>query len=247
MDKGEPSRPIGFDWPPVQLPRASFTVSKTLVAPGEPITFTNTSSRNTQSLKWTFKGADVESSTEQQPRVTYSKEGSYDVELTAINEAGETTTEMKGIVTVTKNAQAGLSLLSKGAKAEASSYVNESEAPKFAVDGDLGTKWCAVGSAPHTITVDLGTAKLISEVRMAHASAGGESVGMNTKAYTIEVSADGENFQEVSRTTNNTQGSTLNTFAATTARFVRVIIDQPTQGADTAVRLYELEVYGLAE
>lgn len=61
------------------------------------------------------------------------------------------------------------------------------------------------------------------------------------------MSADGENFQEVSRTTNNTQGSTLNTFAATTARFVRVIIDQPTQGADTAVRLYELEVYGLAE
>lgn len=246
-NKGEPSRPISFDWPPVQLPRASFTVSKTLVAPGEPITFTNTSSRNTQSLKWTFKGADVESSTEEQPRVTYSKEGSYDVELTAINEAGETTTEMKGIVTVTKNAQAGLSLLSKGAKAEASSYVNESEAPKFAVDGDLGTKWCAVGSAPHTITVDLGTAKLISEVRMAHASAGGESVGMNTKAYTIEVSANGENFQEVSRTTNNTQGSTVNTFAATTARFVRVIIDQPTQGADTAVRLYELEVYGLAE
>ena len=179
--------------------------------------------------------------------VTYSKEGVYDVELTASNEAGETTTVMKGIVTITTKAQGGLSLLSRGAKVEASSYVNESEAPRFAVDGDLGTKWCAVGSAPHTITVDLGTAKTISEVQMAHAFAGGESASMNTKAYTIEVSEDGEKFHEVSRTTNNTQGMTLNTFAVTTARFVRVIVDQPTQGADSAVRLYELEVYGLNE
>jgi hypothetical protein len=82
---------------------------------------------------------------------------------------------------------------------------------------------------------------------MAHAFAGGESASMNTKAYTIEVSEDGENFREVSRTTNNTQGMTLNTFAVTTARFVRVIVDQPMQGADSAVRLYELEVYGLNE
>lgn len=245
--KGTASQPISFEWPAVQLPRASFTVSKTLAAPGESITFTDTSSKNTENLKWLFKGADVESSTAQQPTVTYSKEGVYDVELTASNEAGETTTVMKGIVTITTKAQGGLSLLSRGAKVEASSYVNESEAPRFAVDGDLGTKWCAVGSAPHTITVDLGTTKTISEVQMAHAFAGDESASMNTKAYTIEVSEDGENFREVSRTTNNTQGMTLNTFAVTTARFVRVIVDQPTQGADSAVRLYELEVYGLNE
>ncbi|OQO68526.1 mannosyl-glycoprotein endo-beta-N-acetylglucosamidase [Enterococcus villorum] len=245
--KGTASQPISFEWPAVQLPRASFTVSKTLAAPGESITFTDTSSKNTENLKWVFKGADVESSTAQQPTVTYSKEGVYDVELTASNEAGETTTVIKGIVTITTKAQEGLSLLSRGAKVEASSYVNESEAPRFAVDGDLGTKWCAVGSAPHTITVDLGTAKTISEVQMAHAFAGGESASMNTKAYTIEVSQDGKNFHEVSRTTNNTQGMTLNTFAVTTARFVRVIVDQPTQGADSAVRLYELEVYGLNE
>ena len=245
--QGQPSQIVTFEWPQMQPPKASFSVSKTIVAPGEEIEFTNTSSANTQSVQWSFEGASIESSQDQNPVVTYSKEGVYDVQLTAINEAGETTNRMKGIVTVTNEAQNGLALLSKDAKAEASSYVNEAEAPKFAVDGDLGTKWCATGSAPHVLTVDLGSLKTVSEIRMAHAAAGGESPSMNTRAYTLELSEDGTNFHEVSRTASNSASNTINTFAAASARFIRLTVNQPTQGADSAVRLYEFEAYGLTK
>lgn len=220
--QGQPSQIVTFEWPQMQPPKASFSVSKTIIAPGEEIEFTNTSSANTQSVQWSFEGASIESSQDQNPVVTYSKEGVYDVQLTAINEAGETTNRMKGIVTVTNEAQNGLALLSKDAKAEASSYVNEAEAPKFAVDGDLGTKWCATGSAPYVLTVDLGSLKTVSEIRMAHAAAGGESPSMNTRAYTLELSKDGTNFHEVSRTASNSDGNTINTFAAASARFIRL-------------------------
>ena len=245
--QGQPSQIVTFEWPQMQPPKASFSVSKTIIAPGEEIEFTNTSSANTQSVQWSFEGASIESSQDQNPVVTYSKEGVYDVQLTAINEAGETTNRMKGIVTVTNEALNGLALLSKDAKAEASSYVNEAEAPKFAVDGDLGTKWCATGSAPYVLTVDLGSLKTVSEIRMAHAAAGGESPSMNTRAYTLELSKDGTNFHEVSRTASNSDGNTINTFAAASARFIRLTVNQPTQGADSAVRLYEFEAYGLTK
>ena len=35
-------------------------------------------------------------------------------------------------------------------------YVNDNEAPPFAVDGDVTKKWCATGNPPHALTIDLG-------------------------------------------------------------------------------------------
>ncbi|MBT8951592.1 mannosyl-glycoprotein endo-beta-N-acetylglucosamidase, partial [Lactobacillus delbrueckii subsp. bulgaricus] len=46
---------------------------------------------------------------------------------------------------------------------------------------------------------------------------------------------------------NNTQATSLNTFAATSARYVRLVVDKPTQVADTAVRIYEMDVLGLTQ
>lgn len=85
----------------------------------------------------------------------------------------------------------------RGAGTEADAYVNENEAPEFAVDGDVSTKWCATGAAPHEITLDLGEVNTVSAVDIFHAEAGGESADMNTKSYTILVSQDGNSFEEV--------------------------------------------------
>lgn len=243
--RGAASKAVTLEWPDNSVPKANFTASRTLVAPGEKITFTNTSSANTESVSWEFEGADVTTSTEDAPVVSYAKEGVYSVKMTAKNESGETPIEMKGLITVTKDAQGDLSLLSKDATAEASSFVNDGEAPQFALDGKLDTKWCATGNPPHEITVDLGKVKTVSEVHMAHAEAGGESPDMNTKAYTILVSEDGKEFTQVTRIINNAAAETTDTFAAMPVRYVKIIVDKPTQGSDTAVRLYELGVYGL--
>ena len=53
-------------------PEAGFDVSSTFIAPGESVTFTSTCSLSATDLHWTFKGADVETSTEENPTVTYN-------------------------------------------------------------------------------------------------------------------------------------------------------------------------------
>ncbi len=125
------SAKASMEWPDNSIPKAVFKVSKTLVAPGENVTFENHSSQNAEDFTWEFKGANVESSTEQSPTVSYEAEGVYTVTLTAKNKSGEDVITMEEIITVTKDA-AELVNLSEGKDTEATAFVNNNEAPQFA-------------------------------------------------------------------------------------------------------------------
>ncbi|MGL5416856.1 MAG: endo-beta-N-acetylglucosaminidase [Clostridium sp.] len=238
------SKTTKMEWPNNKIPKASFKASKTLADINEEITFESTSSLVTESVEWSFPGATVETSTENSPKVSYAKEGTYKVILKAKNADGEDEKVMEDYITIKKGAK-DLKKLSSGAKVTASSFVNDGEAPKFAIDEDIKTKWCATGKAPHSITLDLGSDKLISEVSMGHAEAGGEGADMNTKKYTIEISSDGKNFTEVASVDKNSLANTTDTFKATKGRYVRVTAIKPTQGSDQAVRIYDVTVKGL--
>ena len=236
---------VSINWPNISAPKADFKVSKTLAAPGELVHFTSLCSKNTETIKWTFEGADITSSNEENPSVTYSKEGIYTVSVTAQNKEGSDKKTITGMIQIKKAAKGTLPILSKGKATTASGYVNSNEAPRFAVDGNLQTKWCATGPAPHDITIDLGHEQLIAEVYMAHAEKGNESPDMNTMWYTIETSNDGKTFELVKEVKKNTEKETLDTFKPVKARYVKVTAIKPTQGADTAVRIYEIQVRGL--
>ncbi len=236
---------IAFEWPDNSIPKAAFTADITLAAPGETITFQSLCSRNTEQVTWTFTGADLESAQGETVSVTYSEEGVYPVSVKAENASGSSEASAESYIVITREASQGLSLLSKGVSVQADTYVNEQEAPAFAVDGDRTKKWCATGEAPHEITLDLGENMTVSAVDLYHAGAGGESADMNTRAYTILVSEDGESFIEVRRVTDNTEAITHDAFAPIEARFVRLVTEIPTQGSDSAARIYEVEVYGL--
>ena len=179
--------------------------------------------------------------------VTYPEEGVYAVSIKAENESGSSDASKEGYIVITEKASEGLVLLSQGAGTEADAYVNENEAPQFAVDGDYTKKWCATGSAPHEITLDLGAVKTVSAVDVYHAEAGGESADMNTKSYAILTSEDGASFEEVRSVTRNTAGTTHDAFAPVKAQFVKLVVNKPTQGSDRAARIYEVEVFGLEE
>ena len=101
-----------MEWPDYPATTASFKVSNTLIAPGQSVTFTNTSSEVTEEIQWKFPGAKVESSTEQNPTVTYEKEGVYPVTLTAKNSSGENVETKTELITVTNAAKDGLVNLS---------------------------------------------------------------------------------------------------------------------------------------
>lgn len=241
--QGKPAA-VSFDWPEYPKPVAAFEADKTLIAPGDTVQFTDLSSEVTEGWNWSFPGGEPSSSTERNPKVTYKQEGSFEVTLTAKNSVGEDVVK-KQLITVTKDAANGVGNLALGKTATASSFVNEGEAPKYAVDGDDKKKWCAVGDAPHTLTVDLGAEQQISEFVVKHAEAGGESAAFNTREFKIQVSNDGDKWTDVVNVNNNTKGVSKHAIALTKARYVRLVVEKPTQGGDTAARIYEFEVMGL--
>ena len=75
---------------------ADFTADKTLVTVGMEVHFTDdTWGEQLTSWEWTFTGGTPETSTEQNPTVTYNTAGTYNVSLTVTNEKGETDTRIK--------------------------------------------------------------------------------------------------------------------------------------------------------
>ncbi len=236
---------VKVEWPDNTLPKANFRAKSTVIAPGESVTFENLSNLVSDNYEWKFEGADVETSTEQNPTVTYSNEGTYDVVLKAKNKKGDDEIVINDLITVTSSVKSGLTNFSVNKAVEASSFVNDAEAPKYALDGDSSTKWCAVGPDKHNITIDLGEVKQINEVRIQHAEIGGENPDMNTEEYMIEVSEDGQNFTTVSLREGNALGETVDSFKQVNARYVKLTVLKATQGSDSAARIYGIDVFGL--
>ena len=233
------------NWPDNSKPKADFKVSKTLIKTGDSVTFTSNCSENTETITWSLEGASKTKTKGKKVTVSYPKAGTYNVTVTAKNEAGAVKKRVKDCIVVKDNAPSELTLLSKNCKADASGYTNENEAPEFAVDDDVTKKWCATGTPPHTLTLDLGSVMTVSEVEIFHAQAGGEGDDMNTKAYTITVSKDGINYQEVVKITKNTKAQTKDTFAPVKAQYIKLVVNKPTQSSDTAARIYEVKVNGM--
>ncbi|OWR31442.1 endo-beta-N-acetylglucosaminidase [Saccharibacillus sp. O23] len=242
-EAGAESR-VSVLWPAYPAPKAGFEADRTLIAPGEAVQFADRSSEVTTEWAWSFPGGEPSSSSERSPKVVYPQAGEYEVTLIAKNRVGQDTLTRK-MITVTEEAAGGVSDLARGASVTASGFTNSGEAPPMAVDGDDKTKWCAVGDGPHTLTVDLGGARKISEFVLKHAEAGGEPAAFNTRAFTLRISGDGKNWTDAVKVTDNAAGLSKHAIPLTTARYVQLVVDKPTQGGDTAARIYGLEAMGL--
>ncbi|HTD23969.1 MAG TPA: discoidin domain-containing protein [Terriglobales bacterium] len=141
--------------------------------------------------------------------------------------------------------------------ATGSTPCNANETPDKAVNGSYSggnsDKWCALVT-PSFLQVDLGATFTINQIVVEHAGAGGEggsldsqgipTFDLNTKAYNLQVSTDGTNFTTVASMSNNIQSITTHNISPLSARFVKLNVTTPTQTADTASRIYELQVYG---
>ncbi|WP_375142512.1 endo-beta-N-acetylglucosaminidase [Metabacillus idriensis] len=236
---------IQFEWPPYPKPVANFSANKTIAAPGEEIQFTNTSSEVTEEVNWQFEGGTPSVSKELNPVVSYENEGVYSVTLTARNSEGEDVLKKEAWITISKDAK-NITNVALGKKAEASGACASSEGPSYALDGKVtdNSKWCALGTAPHWLKVDLGGNHSVSKFVVQHAQAGGEAQAFNTQAFKIEISTDGVNWFNSVQVTDNIEAVSEHAIPLTDARYVRLWIDKPTQGSDQAARIYEFEVYG---
>jgi chitinase len=122
--------------------------------------------------------------------------------------------------------------------AEASSLEDATFPAGLAVDGSATTRWASVeGVDPQSITVDLGAAYDIRRVKLVWETA-------YAKNYTLEVSTDGNAWNEVYSTTTGDGATDDVALTPVPARYVR--LNGTARGTTYGYSLYELEVYGVA-
>ena len=84
-----------------QAPEANFRADKTYGCPGSVIKFTDESIDLPTSWSWTFTGGTPATSTDQNPSVTYSTPGIYEVKLTVTNAIGSDTKTRTSFIVIT--------------------------------------------------------------------------------------------------------------------------------------------------
>lgn len=123
--------------------------------------------------------------------------------------------------------------LALGRPATSSSVEGDNLAPRFAVDGDPGTRWSSAFSDPQWIGVDLGQVWLVTQVVLRWEVAYGVD-------YDLAVSTDGTTWRTVWRTTDGAGGVRDVRIVATPARFVRM--NGTRRSGMYGYSLWELEI-----
>ncbi len=81
-------------------PVANFSADEVSILITEDVQFTNLSSCNYTSIEWTFEGGTPNTSSDENPLVSYDIEGVFDVSLTVTNDIGSHTIEMVDYIEV---------------------------------------------------------------------------------------------------------------------------------------------------
>ncbi|WBQ03081.1 discoidin domain-containing protein [Kribbella sp. CA-293567] len=135
---------------------------------------------------------------------------------------------------VSQPADAADTLLSQGKTATASSAENTVFTAASAVDGDAGTRWSSAHADPQWIQVDLGQTATVNQVQLNWETAA-------AKAFQIQVSADGTNWNSIYTTTTSTGGNQTLTVSGS-GRYVRMLGTQRT--TQWGYSLWEFKVFG---
>nr|WP_162257870.1 MULTISPECIES: discoidin domain-containing protein [unclassified Kitasatospora] len=162
---------------------------------------------------------------------------SHSYTVKARDAAGNTSAAGTALAVTTPPGCAGQAvLLSQGRPATASSVESAKLGPQYAVDGSTTTRWGSQeGADPQWISVDLGATAQISRVRLTWEAAYG-------KAYTLQVSPDGQTWTTAYSTTTGHGGTEDLTSLTGSGRHVRMLGTQ--RGTSYGYSLYEFQVYG---
>ena len=163
-------------------PQALFTANPTQGCTPLVVQFTDQSLFNPTSWDWTFSGGTPATSTQQNPVITYSIPGVYDVTLMVSNAAGSNTVTMSAFITVEDVPtplftfeQIGLAVVFTNLSSNATSYLWD-----FG-DGNTSTETNPV----HTYSVD----DFYDVVLTAFNSCGGESFFLTVPVFTPPVAS----------------------------------------------------------
>lgn len=113
------------------------TVEQVEAATGEVIAFADMSSGSPTAWQWAFPGGTPSTSTDQNPRVFYTRDGVYDVTLTVSNADGSDTKTRTGFVKVTGSGTARTDITTGYIPVQRNAFADGSSAGGGAVSGQF--------------------------------------------------------------------------------------------------------------
>lgn len=119
-------------------PIPNFTSNTTTICENGTVEFTDLSTANITDWSWSFPGGVPATSTDQNPIVTYSTAGNYNVELTVTNNFGTETILMTNEITVNTLPVVTVSAVSNEICAGTSTQLSASGANSYSWDNGLG-------------------------------------------------------------------------------------------------------------
>ncbi|GJM62468.1 hypothetical protein PEDI_30200 [Persicobacter diffluens] len=157
--------------------------------------------------------------------------GTHEIMLTVTDDLGATGMDQ---VTITVNAADGRFNAALNKPALASSTDGFAGDANAAVDGDMSSRWSSEAIDPQWLEVDLIDTFVIDEVNIHWEAA-------YSRAYDIQMSEDGENWETLYTTYSGTGG--VETIAVVgTGRYIRIFCNQ--RGTQWGNSIWEFEAYG---
>jgi uncharacterized protein CbrC (UPF0167 family) len=165
-----------------------------------------------------------------------SAPGRYLLEAELAGAGGEPVRSVRDVHIWTEAERKAARGLAYGRPVKASSSIRKSGAtgPEAVVDGDPATRWSSEFSDPQWIAVDLGEPKQISRVELTWE-------GAYATAYAIQVSLDGEHWDDVYKTQAGKGRYEVLNFQPVTARWVRM--HGTARGTPFGYSLWEMRVF----
>lgn len=158
------------------------------------------------------------------------------------NSTGLTGKTLKSNVNVAKNKTATVS-----------GKTADKEDGRFALDGNITTKWCckevqSSSSPDFWLEIDLGDVYQLNKWVVKHASQSGiagELPSYDTKDFKLQVKV-GDEWLDIDNVINNTDPITTRTTSMFEGQYIRLYITKPVQDNAPAktTRIYEFELYG---
>lgn len=119
---------------------------------------------------------------------------------------------------------------------------DSSVSPNRVKDGTPVTLWSSSKAGEKWLKFDLGGTYKLSRYVIRHAGENGMQKNYNTRAYRVQISTNGTSWSTIDTYKENQSNVTDIQVPAVSARYVRILIDDP--GTDGVARIADVELYG---
>lgn len=239
---------ITKNYPAMTAPEVSVMASKTLVTPGEQVTFTATANMKPKTYEWTAPaGAKLISQNGNTAVMQFDEEGLYSISVKVGNDVGTTNKTEANLVEVSSDKTLDNVAEGKTIHSVSGEIAASGEVASNIIDGrysglSVHQKWCVGGSKEHWVIIDLEQPYQLYWFKIYDASTN-EAGTDNLNCYRIELSNDLNSWTEViDATGRGDENIHEDWIKPTVARYVRFV--PYDEDAPITIRIWEFQAYG---